>query len=320
MSQIQLSDRLTSRIAATFGLRHDWRVRFSRNMTGYLFLLPALVLFLTFAWYPIINGFVLSFQHVDLIRYGNPDYANQWVGLSNYKAVFSDPLLGKAWLNTLYFVFLGLVLGYIVPIILAVAINEIKTGQWFFRLAFYVPVILPPMISILLWEYFFDPGNGVLNALLNSAGLPGLRWIHARSTAMPSLVILSTWMNAGGTMLLYLAALQGVSPQMYEAAEMEGAGVFQRLWYITFPSIRTVMAILFVLQIIGTMQVFTEPFVMTDGGPVNATLTVMLLLYRYAFERGQIGWASALGLMLFVLLAIMSALYFKVTRRVRGAE
>lgn len=293
-------------------------IRTSNNISGYLFLVPAVVLFATFAWYPIVNGLLLSFQHVDLIRYSNPDRSIDWVGLENYRAVFSDPLLLKAWLNTFYFVGLGLIFGYLVPVIFAVAINEIKFGQSFFRLAFYLPVILPPMISILLWEYFFDPSNGVLNVLLGFFGLPELQWIHAKSTAMFSLVILSTWANAGGTMLLYLAALQGVSPQMYEAAEIEGANVWRRLWHITLPAIRPVMLILLVLQIIGTMQVFTEPFVMTDGGPVNATLTVMLLLYRYAFERGQIGWASALGLMLFVLLAIMSAIYFRVTKRVRG--
>lgn len=293
---------------------------FRKNLTGYIFLLPAIVLFLTFAWYPIVNGLLLSFQNIDLIRYSLPDYQIEWVGFENFRSVFSDPLLGTAWLNTVKFVLLGLLLGFLVPVILAVAINEMRIGKTYFRLAFYLPVILPPMISILLWQYFYDPANGLMNVLVQALGIPPQQWIHSARTSMFSLVILSTWMNAGGTVLLYLAALQGTPASLYEAAEIEGAGIFQRLIHITIPEIRGVMLILLVLQIIGTFQVFTEPFVMTDGGPVNSTLTVMLLLYRYAFERGEIGWASALGFMLFIVLVAFSALYFWLTRRSRAVN
>jgi multiple sugar transport system permease protein len=291
-----------------------------KNAVGYLFLAPAVVLFLTFAWYPIVNGLLLSFQNVDLIRYSRPDYAIDWVGFENFRMVLGDPLLPTAWLNTLEFVGLGLLLGYLVPVALAIAINEMRIGKAYFRLAFYLPVILPPMISILLWQYFYDPASGLMNVVVQALGLPPSQWIHSARTAMFSLVILSTWMNAGGTVLLYLAALQGTPAALYEAAEIEGAGIFQRIIHITLPEIRGVMLILLVLQIIGTFQVFTEPFVMTDGGPVNATLTVMLLLYRYAFERGEIGWASALGFMLFVVLVAFSIVYFWLTRRTRTTD
>jgi multiple sugar transport system permease protein len=289
-----------------------------RSVSGYLFLLPALVLFALFAWWPIINGLLLSFQNLDLIRYTDPSYRPDWIGLENFRNIMNDPLLGTAWLNTLRFMLLGLALGYLVPVILAVSVNEIRRGKGYFRLAFYLPVILPPMISILLWKYFYDPGSGIMNVLVTFFGGDPLQWIYSADTAMISLVILWTWTTAGSTMLLYLAALQGIPASLYESAEIEGATVWQRLWHITLPEIRGVMIILLVLQIIGTMQIFTEPFVMTDGGPVNSTLTVMVLLYRYAFERGEIGWATALGLLIFVVLVAFSLLYLFVTRRFRG--
>lgn len=309
-----------SEIGSPFSARRRTFVHLKRNLTGYLFLLPAIVLFFTFAWYPIVNGLMLSFQYIDLIRYSSPDYRVDWVGFENFRLVLSDPLLPTAWLNTLRFVGLGLLLGYLLPVALAIAVNEMRAGRTYFRLAFYLPVILPPMISILLWQYFFDPGSGLMNVLMTSVGLPALQWIHSADTAMVSLVILSTWMNAGGTVLLYLAALQGTPASLYEAAEIEGAGVIQRIIRITIPEIRGVMLILLVLQVIGSFQVFTEPFVMTDGGPVNSTLTVMLLLYRYAFQRGEIGWASALGFILFVVLVAFSIVYFRLTRAGRMSD
>ncbi|MFP4376993.1 MAG: carbohydrate ABC transporter permease [Spirochaetales bacterium] len=290
-----------------------------RSVSGYLFLLPALVLFALFAWWPIINGLLLSFRELDLIRYTQPDYRPEWIGFGNFESIIGDPLLQTAWLNTFRFMALALLLGYLVPVLLAISVNEVRRGKGYFRLAFYLPVILPPMISILLWKYFYDPGSGIMNVLVTFFGGDPLQWIYSADTSMLSLVILWTWTTAGSTMLLYLAALQGIPASLYESAEIEGASVWQRLFHITLPEIRGVMIILLVLQIIGTMQIFTEPFVMTDGGPVNSTLTVMVLLYRYAFERGEIGWATALGLLIFVVLVAFSLLYLFVTRKFRGA-
>ncbi len=289
-----------------------WRRAFSHNLVAYLFLLPAIVLFATFSWYPIVRGFVISFQRIDLI---NPP---EWIGLANFRLVLNDPLFFRAWRNTLQFAFLALLLGYLAPVVLAIAVNEMRRGQAYFRLAFYLPVILPPMVAVLLWKWLYDPGPGLINTVLRFLHLPTQPWLQSPRTAMLSLVIMSTWANAGGTMLLYLAALQGIPAHLYDAAEIDGANLWQRLLNITLPQIRKVMLILLVLQIIGTMQVFTEPFVMTDGGPVNSTITVLLLLYRYAFGYGNFGAASALGLILFVVLAIFSVLYLWLTRRFEG--
>jgi multiple sugar transport system permease protein len=286
-----------------------WRRRLTHNLAAYLFLLPALLVFATFSWYPILRGFVTSFQRIDLRT------APEWIGLENFRLVLSDPLFFTAWRNTLQFAGLGLLLGYLLPLALAIAVNEMRHGRGYFRLAFYLPVILPPMVAVILWKWLYDPGPGLANSALRLLGLPPQPWLQSPRTAMLSLVILSTWANAGGTMLLYLAALQGIPAHLYDAAEIDGANVWQRLRHITVPQLRIVMLILLILQIIGTMQVFTEPYVMTDGGPVNATLTVLVLLYRYAFRYGNFGAASALGLMLFAVLTVFSLIYLWLTRR-----
>jgi multiple sugar transport system permease protein len=289
--------------------RRHW---FRAQLAAYAFLAPAILIFALFAWYPILRGFVISFQRIDLLG------APRWVGFANFRLVLADPLFYTAWRNTLQFTLLALLLGYLVPIALAIAVNEMRHARSFFRLAFYLPVILPPMVAVLLWKWFYDPGPGLANSVLRALGLPAQQWLQSPETAMLSLVILSTWANAGGTMLLYLAALQGLPAQLYDAAEIDGASIWQRLRHITLPQLRPIMLILLVLQIIGTMQVFTEPFVMTDGGPVNATVTVLLLLYRYAFLFQNFGAAGALGLMLFVVLAAFSLLYLWLTRRFDG--
>ena len=287
-----------------------WLRIFQRNLVAYLFLLPALVLFATFSWYPILRGLIVSFQRVNLI---DPPV---WVGLDNFRNLFLDPDLAVAWKNAGYFTLLGLLIGYLVPLFLAVLVNEMKHGKSYFRLAFYLPVILPPMAAIILWKNgLYNSDWGLLNMALKGLGLEPVLWLDSTQMAMPALVIMSTWANAGGTMLLYLAALQGVPAHLYDAAEIDGANLWQRFLNITLPEIRGVMLILLVLQLIGTMQVFTEPFVMTGGGPANATLTIIMLIYRYAFSYGDFGAASALGFILLLVLVAFSGLYLWLTRK-----
>lgn len=280
-----------------------------RNLIAYAFLLPALLVFGFFAWYPIIRGFLLSFQKVDLIS------PSTWVGWDNFRLVIHDPLFRRAIRNTLEFAGLALLIGYLVPFILAVAINETRHLQGYFRLAFYVPVVLPPIVSVFLWQWIYDPGNGLANTALGWFGIDPQAWLQSATLALPSMVVLATWTYAGSTMLIYLAALQGIPPTLYDAAEVDGAGVWRRFVDILLPQMRYIMLITLILQIIGTMQIFTEPFVLTDGGPNNATITIMLLLYRYAFQYSNFGGAGALGFMLFIALSVLSALYLLATRR-----
>lgn len=286
--------------------RPRWQRAVQRNATAYLFLLPALVLFALFLWWPIVNAFVISLQRVDLRNEG------VWVGLDNFRAVIDDPLFGRAWRNTLYFTLLALVFAYLLPVVMAIAINEVR-WRGFFRLAFYLPAVLPPIVTLLLWRWVFDPGPGLANTVLGWLGLPRQAWLQSPGSVLPSILVMTTWAGAGGAILYYLAALQGVPASLYDAAELDGAGLWRRARDITLPQIRGVMWLFLVGQVIATMQLFTEVFVLTDGGPNNASVTIMLLLYRYAFEYNEFGRASALGVLLFFFLSVFSVAYLRLT-------
>src|SRR5258707_1619515 len=200
-------------------------VRFARRHTaGLLFLLPALLLFAFFVWYPIIYGFVLSFQDNSL--FGG---SGSWVGLGNFRRIFADPLFTVAWGNTLKFALYGLLFGYAIPVLLALAINEMRYGKAYFRLAFYLPVIIPPLVTVFLWGYLYSPDGGLLNGLLSLVGIGKQFWLQSPRTPLQSLVGITTCATAEGTMLIYLAALQSIPAELYEAAELDGAGIARRI-------------------------------------------------------------------------------------------
>lgn len=278
-------------------------------VAGLIFLIPSLLIFGYFAWWPIVQSVLLAFQQTNLVD------SPVWVGLRNFEVLFADPLLPKAAVNTLWFAALSLAIGLPIPLLCAVLISELRRGGTLARILAYLPVVVPPVVSVLLWKVFFNPGeNGVVNSLLGLIGLGPLPWLQSPDLAMPSLVIVATWSGAGTAILIYLAALSGVSSELYEAAEIDGASVWQRIWNVTLPQMRGVILILLLLQIIGALQVFTEPYVMTDGGPANATVTVMLMIYRYAFLFGNYGVATALSVLLAAVLIVVSAVYLRLTR------
>ena len=289
--------------------RTKLRRKLKENLTAYGLLCAALVVFALFSWYPIVRGVLLSFQQVDFVN------APTWVGFANFEKLFEDPLFGVAWRNTLLFTGLALVFGFAVPFLTAVLLNELRHAKAFFRLAVYLPVMLPPVVTALMWKWFYDPGPGLFNSALGAIGLPGGQWLDSSGTAMLSLVFVSTWANMGSTTLIYLAALGTIPGELYEAAELDGAGLWKRLRHVTFPQTRFVLLVLLLLQIVATMQVFTEPYVMTGGGPDDSTVTVLLLLYRYAFVYNDFGAASAMSLLLFVALGVFSAWYVRLTRK-----
>nr|WP_245795738.1 sugar ABC transporter permease [Actinacidiphila alni] len=264
--------------------------------------------FAVFSWYPLVRGVILSFQQDNLIN--DP----QWVGLTNYRHLFADPLFWTAWKNTAEFTGLALVLGYAVPFVIAVLLNELRHFKGFFRIAVYLPVMLPPIVSVMLWQFFYDPGDGLFNTALRGAHLPTSQWIQSPHTAMISLVLVSTWANMGGATLMYLAALQSIPGELFEAAELDGAGIWARLRYVTLPQMRFIMLVLLLLQIIATMQVFIEPFQLT-GFTDPSTITVMTLIYRYAFAvNNDFGLAASMSVLLFVVLGVFAALYLRLTR------
>ncbi|KOV61967.1 carbohydrate ABC transporter permease [Streptomyces sp. MMG1121] len=284
------------------------RRRLIDQARAYAFLLGGLVCFALFSWYPAIRAVVIAFQ-----KY-TPGSKPQWVGTANFTRVLADPEFGAAWRNTLTFTLLALLIGFAIPFVLALVLNELRHAKAFFRVVVYLPVMIPPVVSALLWKWFYDPGAGLANEALRFVHLPTSNWSNGTDTALVSLVIVATWANLGGTVLIYLAALQSIPGELYEAAELDGANLLQRIRHVTVPQTRFVILMLMLLQIIATMQVFTEPFVITGGGPESATVTVLYLIYKYAFLYDDFGGACALSVMLLILLGAFSALYLRLTR------
>lgn len=283
--------------------------RLGRNtVTAAIFLIPALVVFGMFSWWPILRGLLISFQRTNLA-----DPA-EWVGLANFAALADDPLVGTAAVNTLLFVGLALVIGFPAPVVLATVLSTVRRGAGLYRFLVYLPVVIPPVVAILLWKWFYEPGHGLFNELLALVGLGPFPWLDSPSSAMLSLVLQSTWAGMGGAVLIYLAAIAGIPSELYEAAQMDGASIWTRIWHITLPQLRPTIGLLLLMQLIGTIQVFTEPYVFTGGGPDNATLTVLLLIFRYAFQDGEYGQAAALSFLLAIVLGLLSAVYLRLTR------
>jgi multiple sugar transport system permease protein len=278
------------------------------NLMAYAFMAAGIACFALFSWYPLVRGVILSFQQVNFVT--DPF----WVGTENFRNLFDDPLFWTAWKNTGYFTGLALVFGFAVPLAVAILLNELRHFKGFFRVAVYLPVMIPPIVGVLLFRYFYDPGNGLFNTVLRGLGLPESQWTQSSTTAMISLVLVSTWANMGGATLIYLAALQTIPGELYEASELDGASVWQRLRHVTLPQLRFIMLVLLLLQIIATMQVFIEPYALT-GTSNPDTITVMVLIYRYAFTvNNDFGLAAAMTVLLFVVLGTFSALYLRLTR------
>ncbi|MET7281089.1 sugar ABC transporter permease [Kribbella sp. NPDC005582] len=282
----------------------------SGGLSAVLFAVPLVLTFLYFSWGPIVRGLVLSFQKNNLVA------APEWVGMANFSYVLTDPQLPQAALNTLYFAALALLFGFPVPLFLAVFVSELRTTGWLYNVLSYLPAVVPPVVAILLWTFFYDPSTaGVFNSILGWFGIGPFAWLNSQSLAMPAIVLEATWAGAGATSIIYLAALTGVRTELYEAAELDGAGIWSRIWHVTLPQIRGIIFIMMLLQLIGTFQVFTEPFLFTGGGPNNATTTILLLIYRYAFVNGDFGAATALSVLLAGVLCLLSVAYYFVTRR-----
>jgi multiple sugar transport system permease protein len=282
------------------------------GLTTLIFLLPMLLIFGAFSWYPIVRTAIMSLEHTNLVQPAT------WAGLDNFRTVLNDPLLPKAVKNTLEFAGLALIFGYPIPLVAAVLMSEVRRFRGIYSALAYLPVVIPPVVAVLLWKTFYDASStGAFNTILGWIHLGPYPWLQSPDTALPSLVLESTWANAGATVIIYLAALTGVNRELYEAASVDGASLLHKVWHITIPQLRGVLLLTMILQIIGTAQVFLEPYLFTSGGPTNSTLTVLLLIYDYAFGSslgGDYGTATALSLMLAAFLAVLSVVYLRVTR------
>ncbi|HPB31744.1 MAG TPA: sugar ABC transporter permease [Candidatus Sumerlaeota bacterium] len=281
----------------------------SRSLSGGVFLAPAVALFALFSWWPILWSVLISFQHFSY----NPNEKPRWAGLENYRNLLADPNFFVAWKNVLLFVLLALVIGFFLPVALAVMVNELRHVRGLLRLGFYLPAILPVVVISVLWSYLYHPGEGGLfNTLLTPVNGRPVEWFYTDRMAIFAIVIMATWRGAGSTMIIYLAALGGISGDLYEAAEIDGAGLWRRLWHITLPQLLPIMSILLILQVIGTFKIFAEPWIMTK----KKTMTIMSYVYEKAFLSMDAGVATAMSMTLFAVLVVLSLVYFRIQKKV----
>ena len=281
------------------------------NLTGHTFLIGAVVCFAVFSWYPMVRGVVMSFQRT---RRGE----TTWVGWENYSRIIADPSFWTAWKNTFVFTGLALVLGYLVPFFVAILLNELHHAKGYLRVLVYLPVMLPPASALFLFKFYaYDPSEaGLFNAILTALGLPTSEWMQSQAMTMPAMVIASTWMNMGGAVLIYLAALQNIPGELYEAAELDGAGIWRRILHVTIPQTRLILALLAMLQIVATMQLFIEPLILANGaGAEDSATSVAYLIYQHGFFQNDLNGAAALGVIMLVVLAGFSAVYLRLTAK-----
>ena len=276
----------------------------------WLLLIPTVFALILCHWNPIFRGMITSLFQTKGFK------IVEFVGLQNFKNVLHDTMFIKTLFNTFQYVLWSLVIGILPPLALAIALNEVAHFKQGFKILTYLPAIAPGLAASLIWVNIFSPApGGMLNVMLDSMGLPISQWLLNEKLTIPLIVVSMTWKGYGVTMLLYLSALQSVSQDLYEAAVIDGAGIWKRIFKITIPHLSPTMLLLVVQQIIGVFQVFDQPLVMTDGGPNNASLTLGLTSYKMAFSYMQVDRSMALGTVSFFILLIATLFYFRMQKK-----
>ncbi len=287
------------------------RAKGAENAKAWLIMLPSLALMLFFVWEPLFESVRMSLyktRNVELVKF---------IGLDNYLSVVKKDDFLQALMNTFSYTFWSLLIGFLLPMVLAVLIGETRRGKGFFRTVAYLPNMLPGLAVVILWSSFFSGGEtGVLNILLGALGLPAQTYLTRSELVIPIIILIATWKGAGATALIYMASIAGISPELYEAATIDGAGVWKRIFHVMLPAIKKLTGTLLILQIISVFQIMYEPMVLTKGGPDNASLSLMQLMWQYAFGGSMnYGKASAVAVMVTLILLVMTAIYSYFNRK-----
>ncbi len=295
-------------MTATAARRSDLRSNQAR--AGYVFIFPALALYALFVLAPVLVTVVLSFASYD------PQFGSHWVGLDNFERFFFDARSKTIFWNTLRFTLMAVTGNVTVGLLLALALNRAMPGWllYFFRLAFFLPVIIAAAFVSIVWGYFFQD-NGIFNYYLAHLGLPTVRWLTSAQNAMPSIVFMDVWKNTGFFMIIFIAALQGVPKTIMEAAIMDGASPWRRFWRITLPWISPVVFFAIVYASIGALQVYESIWILTKGGPGDATRSMSINIVEEAFGSFQIGYGASVAVVMTVVILIITGMQLFVSRR-----
>ncbi|MEV7871805.1 sugar ABC transporter permease [Streptomyces sp. NPDC088124] len=268
---------------------------------GLLFVLPFLVLFLLFLVWPVVHGLWTSLTDSSLALRDT-----SFVGLANYAEAFGDPDVWSSLGNTVFFTLISCVPLVLVALAMALLVHSGLAGQWAWRLAFFAPYLLPVTVVTLIWTWLYQPDIGFANQLLGALGLEPVGWLSDEAVAMWSIAALTVWWTVGFNFLLYLAALQGLPETLDEAAALDGAGAWRRLWSITLPQLRRTTVMVGMLQILASLKVFDQIYIMTNGGPNGSTRPILEYIYDVGFSGYRLGYASAVSYVFFALVIVIS--------------
>lgn len=281
------------------------------NKTPYFFIAPTLILLAMFSLLPIVIALVISFTDMDLA--GLADYSNiSFVGMQNYLDVLTDPLFVQAITNTLYYVIIGVPSVIALSLAIALLINFGRSKIFTtFRVIYYLPSVTNVVAVAVVWTYLYNPSLGLFNYLLNLVHLPDVQWLQHPIIAKISLIILALWRAIGLNMLIFIAAIKGIPRSYYEAAQIDGASSWQQMRTITLPLLRYAIFFVSITTMIGWIQFFEEPLIMTKGGPLNGTMSVALFIYNNGFQYSKFGYAAAGSFILFISIIIITLIQFK---------
>jgi multiple sugar transport system permease protein len=274
--------------------------------TGWLLIIPAIVSFLLFKYYPIIMGVMISFFDFSVM---NPP--GRFVGLKNYIRAFKDPLVWNAAKNNVEFWFLMIVMNQFIPLVLAIMVDEVRKHKTFVRTVYYIPALLPGVVSIVLWKYFWQPDYGLANYFITSLGAKAQLWLNDTKLVKFCMRFPGVIMAGGMDFIIYLAALSGINREMYESAQIDGASFWRRLFFITLPSIVPTISMLLVLGTIGIFNLFDGVMIMTGGGPVRATETLVLYAFQKANRETDYSYAIAVMTIAFLIVFILTIIQMK---------
>ena len=281
-----------------------------KNLTIFAFTSPWVLGFLSFGIYPIIISFYYSLCQYDVLR------EPMFIGLENYRTIlYEDAYFWKTIWNTLYYTIFRVPINIFLSLLIAILLNRTLKASGLIRATFFLPSLISGVALSVIWIWIFNPQIGLLNTILAFFGLKGPLWLQDENWSKLSLVIMSTWSIGGGRMLVFLAALQNVNPNLYEALKLDGGNDLQCFWHITLPLISPVIFLWSVIEVIASMQIFTEAFIMTKGGPLESTLFYNLYLYNQAFENFNMGYASALAWILLVITLIVTLAQFRLSKK-----
>lgn len=281
-----------------------------RTRAAWGFALPFVLLFATFTAGPVLMSLAMAVTDIRSRDLRNP-FAVEFVGLENFVAVAQDPMFRKAAANTAYFVLVGVPLTLALSLAIAVVLNSgITRLRTFFRVGYYMPVVTSIVAVAVVWRFLLHPDQGLLNEVLGWVGIEGPNWLASTTWAMPAMIAMATWRSIGTLIIIFLAGLQGVPTSLHEAAALDGANAWQRFRFITLPTMRPTLLFGAVITGIGYVQFFEEPFVMTQGGPLNSTLSVAFHTYNQ-FGFGNYGYAAAMSYVLFLAVVVLTLIQFR---------